>query len=111
MTDHPRFARLQGPAETMHERYHGGGLVAFVLRLADLWLLGRPFAWALPLRAAAAAALPAALGVRRARRRALLTGVIMFAVVLAVTLWLPAKRDGSPHSLPRHPNKLAVCCA
>ena len=111
MTDYPRFARLEGPAETMHQRYHGGGLVAFVLRLADLWLLGRPFAWARPLWAAADTAHPAALGVRRARRRVVLTGVIMLAVVLAVTLWLPAKREGSPHSLPRHPNKLVVCCA
>jgi hypothetical protein len=111
MTDHPRFVRPQGPAETMHQHYHGGGLVAFVLRLADLWLLRRPYAWALPRWAAADGALPVALGVRRARRRVLLTGAIMLAVVLVAALWLPARRDGSPHSLPRHPNKLALCCA
>jgi len=111
MTDHPRFERLEGPAETMHHRYHGGGLVAFVLWLADLWLLGRPFAWALPLRLTADAGLPAAPGVRQARRRLLLTSLIMLAVVLAVTRWLPAKREGSPQSLPRHPDKLALCRA
>jgi hypothetical protein len=110
MTDHPRFERVEGPVETQHDRYHGGALVAFVLRLADLWALRRPLRWAsLPWRAPDAGR--EALGVRRARRRVLLTGVIMLAVVLAVTLWLPAKRDGTPQSLPRQPDKLALCPA
>jgi len=110
MTDHPRFERVEGPVETLHDRYHGGGLVAFVFRLADLWLLRRPLPWAsLPWRTPDADS--PALGVRRARRRVLLTGVIMLAVVLAVTLWLPGKRDGAPQSLPRQPDKLAFCPA
>ena len=110
MTDHPRFERVEGPVETLHDRYHGGALVAFVLRLADLWALRRPLRWAsLPWRAPDAGR--EALGVRRARRRVLLTGVIMLAVVLAVTLWLPGKRDGAPQSLPRQPDKLAFCPA
>jgi hypothetical protein len=108
MTDHPRFERVGGPVETLHDRYHGGGLVAFVLWLADLWALRRPLGWvSLPWRVPDAGS--PALGVRRARRRALLTGVIMLAVVLAMTLWLPAKRDGAPQSLPRQPDKLAFC--
>ena len=41
MTDHPRFERLQGSAETMHRRYHGGKLVAVILWLADLWMAWR----------------------------------------------------------------------
>jgi hypothetical protein len=110
MTDHPRFERVEGPVETLHDRYHGGGLVAFVFRLADLWVLRRPLPWAsLPWRTPDADS--PALGVRRARRRVLLTGVIMLAVVLAVTLWLPGKRDGAPQSLPRQPDKLAFCPA
>lgn len=109
MTDHPRFERLGGPAETMHDRYHGGGLVAFVLWLADLWLQRRPLsrAW-LPWQLSDLGPAP---GVRRARRRVLLAGVIMLAVVLVATLWLPGKRDGGTHSLPRQPDKLALCSA
>ena len=107
MTDHPRFERVEGPIETLYARYHGGGLVAFVLRRADLWLLRRPLGWASLPRRARDAASPA-LGVRRARRRVLLTGVIMLAVVVAVTLWLPGKRDGGLQSLPRQPGKLAL---
>ena len=110
MTDHPRFQRLEGPGEAMHDRYHGGGLVAFVFWLADLWLQRRPRRWAwLPWQACDLVG--PALGVRRARRRVLLAGVIMLAVVLAVTLWLPGKRDGGTQSLPRQPDKLALCCA
>jgi len=108
MTDHPRFERLQGPAETMHARYHGGGLVAFVLWLADLWTLRRPLRWASPFWGVADAGRPA-LGVRRARRRVLLTGLIMLAAILAMTLWLPGKREASPQSRP--PDKLALCSA
>ncbi|HEU0060105.1 MAG TPA: hypothetical protein VFR19_09535 [Hyphomicrobiaceae bacterium] len=113
MTDHPRFERLEGPAETMHGRYHGGGLVAFVLWLADLWTSRRPLGWVRgwasdwtrpPWRAADAVA----PGVRRARRRLLLTGMIMLAVVVVMTLWLPGKREASPQSQPRPPDKLAL---
>ena len=108
MTDHPRFERPQGPVETMHARYHGGGLVAFVLWLADLWTLRRPLRWASPFWVVADAGHPA-LGVRRARRRVLLTGLILLAAVLAITLWLPGKREASPQSRP--PDKLALASA
>src|SRR5262245_5487646 len=111
MTDHPRFERVKGPAETMHARYHGGGLVAFVFWLADWWTARRPLAWARPPWRAAAAGAVALGGVQRARRRMLLTGVILLFVVLAVTLWLPGKREASPQSPPRSADKLALCRA
>ena len=82
MTDHPRFEPLQGPPERLHERYHGGALVGFVVGLVDRYLEGRK-SWrdrceVRPGRAS--------LGVRRARLRALLTAVGMGAAVMSLAL-------------------------
>jgi hypothetical protein len=34
--------------------------------------------------------------------------MIMLAVVVVMTLWLPGKREASPQSQPRPPDKLAL---
>ena len=110
MTDHPRFERLQGSAETMHRRYHGGNLVAVILWLADLWM-----AWRRPargrFRSAAHNADNAQLNVRRARLRMLLTALIMSATVVGIALRAGAAdaRAGKGHLLPQQHAKGADC--
>jgi len=90
MTDYPRFEPLQGPPERLHERYHGGALVGFVVGLADRYLEGRQ-SWRDRCEVRPGGA---SLGVRRARRRALLTAVGMGAVVMTMTLALGGGRAG-----------------
>ena len=105
MTDHPRFEPLQGPPERLHERYHGGALVGFVVGLADRYLERRK-SW-LDRREVR----PGRLGVRRARLRALLTAVGMGAVVMTMTLALGGGRPGThPGGGPAlQPSKVTSC--
>lgn len=35
--DYPRFERIGGHADRLHERYHGGRLVTLVFAIADRW--------------------------------------------------------------------------
>jgi hypothetical protein len=105
MTDCPRFQPLEGSSETMHLRYHGGALVASVLRLADQWALRR----ARPRGSSLAGT--QALAVRRARLRLLLTGLIMLALVLLTALWAPSRQAGNRPSPPQQSQKVAVALA
>jgi hypothetical protein len=105
MTDCPRFQPLEGSAETMHQRYHGGALVTSVLWLADQWVLwrARPRRWSwLGTQA---------LAVRRARLRLLVTGLIMLAAVVLMALWAPSRQAGTPPSPPPQPQKVALARA
>ena len=110
MTDHPRFERLQGSAETMHRRYHGGNLVAVILWLADLWTAWRRVGRG-RLGSAAHNADNAQLNVRRARLRMLLTALIMSATVVGIALRAGAAdaRAGKGHLLPQQHAKAAAC--
>jgi len=102
MTDHPRFEAVEGPAETLHQRYHGGALVGFILRLADRYLEPRK-PW---LERRQARAGDAALGVRRARLRALLAAMGMGAAVLVIALG-GGPRPGGGHA--SQASKVASC--
>ena len=110
MTDHPRFERLQGSAETMHRRYHGGNLVAVILWLADLWMAWRRVGRG-RFRSAAHNADNAQLNVRRARLRMLLTGLIMSATVAGIALRAGAAdaRAGKGYLMPQQHAKAAAC--
>src|SRR5262245_21587727 len=101
MTDHPRFEPLKGSPESMHLRYHGGALVAWVLWLGEQWALRRSAAepWSLPGEQAGS--------VRRARQRALLTGLIMLALVLLTAVWAPGRQAGNRPPPPHQPPKVA----
>jgi len=105
MTDHPRFEPLRGSPDTMHLRYHGGALVASVLRLADQWA-ARP-AW--PQRPRSPG--KPARAVRRARLRALLTALIILGAVLLTALWAPGRQAGNRPSPPQPPQKVTVALA
>jgi len=102
MTDHPRFEPLQGPPERLHERYHGGALVGFILWLADRYLERRK-PW---LERRQARAGHASLGVRRARLRALLAAMGMGAAVLTIALG-GGPRPGGGHA--SQASKVAAC--
>ena len=110
MTDHPRFERLQGSAETMHRRYHGGNFVAVILWLADLWMAWRRVGRD-RFHSAAHNADNAQLNVRRARLRMLLTALIMSATVVGIALRAGATdaRAGKGHLLPQQQAKAAAC--
>jgi hypothetical protein len=103
MTDHPRFEPLQGSIETMHQRYHAGALVDFILGLADRYLERRK-SW---LDGRKAGSGHVSLGVRRARLRALLTAVGMGAVVM--TLALGGRPPAHPSGPQPQPSKVASC--
>ena len=110
MTDHPRFERLQGSAETMHRRYHGGNLVAVILWLADLWMAWRSVGRG-RFRSAAHNPDNAQLNVRRARLRMLLTALLMSATVVGIALRAGAAdaRAGKGLLLPQQHAKAAAC--
>lgn len=110
MTDHPRFERLQGSAETMHRRYHGGKLVAVILWLADLWMAWRRVGRG-RFRSAAHNPDNAQLNVRRARLRMLLTALLMSATVVGIALRAGAAdaRAGKGLLLPQQHAKAAAC--
>ena len=110
MTDHPRFERLQGSAETMHRRYHGGNLVAVILWLADLWMAWRRVGRG-RFRSAAHNPDNAQLNVRRARLRMLLTALLMSATVVGIALRAGAAdaRAGKGLLLPQQHAKAAAC--
>src|SRR5262245_44392799 len=105
LTDCPRFQPLAGSPESMQLGYHGGALVAGVLWRADHWALrgASPRRWSWPGTQA--------LGVRRARLRLLLTGLIMLAVVLLTALWAPSRQAGNRPPPPQQPQKVAVALA
>lgn len=110
MTDHPRFERLQGSAETMHRRYHGGNLVAVILWLADLWMAWRSVGRG-RFRSAAHNPDNAQLNVRRARLRMLLTALLMSATVVGIALRAGAAdaRAGKGLLLPQQHAKAVAC--
>jgi hypothetical protein len=110
MTDQPRFERLQGSAETMHRRYHGGSLVAVILWLADLWVAWRR-AGRGRFRSAAHSAEDAELNVRRARLRLLLTALMMSATVVGIALraGVSDARAGKGYLLLQQQGKVAAC--
>jgi hypothetical protein len=105
MTDCPRFQPLEGSPESMHLRYHGGALVAWVLWLARQWALRRasPRRWSWPGTQAPA--------VRRARLRLLLTGLIVLTVVLLTALWAPSRQAGNRPPPSQQPQKVALALA
>lgn len=106
MTDEPRFQRVEGGADTLHLRYHGGGVVAVVLWLADLWISARG---GTPAHRSASIAAAAQTSVRRARAWALVSAVLMVGIVALITVRAGhhGVRAGSG-PLPPHA-KAAVC--
>jgi len=91
MTDEPRFQRVEGGADTLHLRYHGGGIVAVVLWLADLWISARG---GTPAHRSASIAAAAQTSVRRARAWALVSAVLMAGIVALITA--SGLKDTSP---------------
>lgn len=68
--DYPRFERIEGPADRLHERYHGGRLVTLVFAIVDAW---RSAGWPGGLRQAEEAGSSTDLMTRLLRRCGALT--------------------------------------